>query len=86
MRESEIDPGSNILSEQLWDATELQSPQRQLLEEEEYHPGQDPLLQEDQLEVDIEAKENSMDGLIDEIITINIDKPNLVECAKNAAL
>ena len=38
------------------------------------------------MKVKIEAKEASMDGFVDDIITINIDNPYWVERAKNLAL
>ena len=76
MSTAATDLGNYLLMEKLWDVTELQSPHRQLIKEDEYHPVQDPLLQADQLSFDIEAKEASMDGFFDGIITVTIDDPN----------
>ena len=64
----------------------LQSPHRHLLPREDYLSDSDPLVKVDQLSVNIEAKEASMNGLIDDIITITIDDPCWVEYAKNADL
>ena len=52
---------NDLLMENSWDATEIQSPHRHLLKEEIYKPGSYPLVQLDALEFDIEAKEASMD-------------------------
>ena len=76
---------NDLIRDKSWDATELQSFHRHLIEEYEYHPVKDPLVQADQLAVDIEAKEASMDGFINDIITITIDDPIWVKRAKNAA-
>ena len=56
VREASIDLVNDILRGKLRDAIEHQSPHRQLIDEEEYHPGHDPLVQADQLVVDIEEK------------------------------
>ena len=81
-----IELGNDFLGGKSSDATKIQSPHRQLIKKEEYHPGQDLLVQADQMAVDIEANEDSIDGLIDDIITIDIDDPNWTERTKNAAL
>ena len=47
---------------------------------------QEPLTQSDKLKMDIELTEASMDGFIDDIITITIDDPNWVELTKKSAL
>ena len=60
-----IDLGNDILRDKSWDYTEIQSPHRKSIEEEEYKPEQDPLFQAYQLAVYIEKKEASMDGFID---------------------
>ena len=69
-----------------WDTTNLQSPHQNLLPTEDYLPAYDLLVKAYQLVVNIEAKEASIDGFIDEIITITIDDPHWVERAKNADL
>ena len=42
---------------------------------EDYLPDSDPLVKADHPAVNIESKEASMDGFIDNIITITIDGP-----------
>ena len=84
--EAAIDLGNDILVETSWYATNLQLPRRHLLPREDYLTASDPLFKADQLSVNIKAKEASMDGFIDDIITITIDDPCWVERAKNAAL
>ena len=86
VRKVAIDLVNDLLGDKYCDAIQLQSPHRQLIKEEEYQPLQDPLVQVYQLEVDTKAKEDSMDGFIDDIITITIDYSNLVERTKNSAL
>ena len=53
----------------------LQSPRRQLLSREDNLPASDLLVKVDQMAVNIKAKEASMDGFINNIITITIDEP-----------
>ena len=69
-----------------WDTTNLQSPHQNLLPTEDYLPAYDLLVKAYQLVVNIEAKEASIDGFIDEIITITIDDPHWVERNKNTVL
>ena len=73
--EAAIDLGNYLLSDMSWDATNLQSPHRYFLPRDYHLPDSEPLFKTDQLAVNIESKEASMDGLIDEIITININHP-----------
>ena len=47
--------GNDLLRDKLWDATKIQSPYEQIIGEEECHKGQDPILQSDQLAVDIKV-------------------------------
>ena len=86
VRKAEIDLCNDLLRYNSWDATELQFPHIQLLEEEEYQSGQDQLVQADKLAVDIKAKDSLMDRFIDDIIDITIDDPKWMERFKNAAL
>ena len=65
---------------------DLQWPHRNLLPKEDYLPVSDPLVKAYQLEVNIEAKEASMDVFIDDIITITIDKTCWAERAKKHSL
>ena len=84
--EAETDLGNNLLADTSRDAKNLQSPHQKLLPREGYLPASDPLVKEDHIVVNIEAKDSSMYGFIDEIITITIDNLRLVECTKNTAL
>ena len=83
--EASIKLGNYLLMEVSWDATNLQSPHIHLLPREDYLPASCPLVKAYQLGVDIEAKEASMDGFINDIITITIDNPYWVEHAKNSS-
>ena len=65
-----------------WEETCRQLHDRHLLTKEAYLPSSDPLVKANQLEVNIKAKETSMDFFIDDIITITIDDPCWVERAK----
>ena len=67
--------GNYLLADTSWDATNIQSPHRHFLPREDHLPDSDPLLKIDQLAVNIESKEASMDVLIDDTITITIDNP-----------
>ena len=73
--EAEFDLGKNLLVDTPWYATNLQLLHRHLLTREDYLPDSEPLVKADQLAVDIEAREVSTDGFIDDIITIIIDDP-----------
>ena len=53
---------------------------------EDYLPASDQLINSGQLTVNIKAKDASMYGFIDDIITITIDNTYWVERAKNSAL
>ena len=73
--EAAIDLWSDLLAYTSWEATNIQSPHQHLLPREDYLPASDPLVKVYQLAVNIEAKEASMDGFVDNIITITIDNP-----------
>ena len=68
--DSAINLGNDLLEDTSWDTTNLQSPHIRLLPREDYLPASDPLFKADQLSVNIEAKEASMGGIIDDIVTI----------------
>ena len=84
--EAAIDLGKDLLADTSWDTTNLHSPHRHLLPRKDYLLTSDPLLKADFLTVNIEAKDSSIDGFIDDILTITIDDQWCVERAKNAAL
>ena len=84
--EGAIDLGNDLIVDASWEETKLQSPHRHLLPIKDYIPASDLLFKSDQLKVNTEDKEASMDGFIDEIITITIDDPCWVERSKKSAL
>ena len=59
--EEEIDLGNDLLAYTSWDSTDLQSPHRHLLTRKDYLPVSDPLAKADELAVNIEARETSID-------------------------
>ena len=73
--EAEIDLENDLLSDTSCDATNLQLPHQHLIPREDYLPASEPLFKSDQIVLNINEKEASMDRFIDDIITINIDKP-----------
>ena len=84
--EAEIDLGNDILQYQSWDTNDLNSPHRSLIPTEEKQQSAIHLAKSDPLAVDITATEASMDGFIDDIITITFDDNHWIDCAKSAAL
>ena len=84
--EAEIELGDDLPVDTSLDETNPQSSHRHLLPREDYIPASDPLVNVDQLSVNIEEKGASIDIFIDDIITITIDNPFWIECAKNSAL
>ena len=84
--EAEIDLGNDILQGQSWDTTDLKSPHRSLLPPEDKHQSASHLAKSDPLAVDIRATEASMDGFIDDIITITVDDDHWIDRAESAAL
>ena len=73
MREYATNLENDLLRDKSWDATEVQSTHRQILKEEEYHPGPEPLSQANTQIVDIKAKEAPTNGFIYDITNITID-------------
>ena len=69
-----------------WDATNLESPHRHLLPREDHGSASDHIVNSEQMAVNIEAKEASMDGFINYIVTITIYCPLWVYRANNIAL
>ena len=55
--ELSINLGNYLLRDKSWNATEFQSPHKQLLKEEEYQPEKDQLVQADAQAFDTKAKE-----------------------------
>ena len=71
--EAEIDLGNDLLQNQSWDTDDLNSPHRSLLPLEEKQQPTGHLEKADPLAVEIIATEASMDGFINDIITITVD-------------
>ena len=84
--EAAIDLGNNLLQDQSWDTNDLNSPHRSLLPTEEKQQSASHLEKADPLAVDITATEASMDGFIDDIITITVDDNHFIDRAKRASL
>ena len=71
--EAEIYLGNDILRDESWDTDDLKSPHQYLLPQEEKQKSEIHLATAYPLAVDITATEASMDGFIDDIITITVD-------------
>ena len=84
--EAEIEPGNNLLRYESWDTDDLNLPHRSLLPQEDKHQSASHFAMADPLAVDITATEASMDGFIDDIITITVDDEHWIHRAKSAAL
>ena len=84
--EAEINLGNDLLADTSWDVTNLQLLHRHLLHKKDYLPASGPLVKSDQLAMNIESKEASMDRFTNDIITITIYDPLWVERTNNAAL
>ena len=84
--EAEIDLGNDLLRYESWDTDDLKSPYQSLLLQEEKQQSASHLETSDPLAVDITATEASMDGFIDEIITITVDDKHWIDRSKIAAL
>ena len=84
--EAAIDLGNDLLQYQSWDTNDLNSPHRSLLPPEEKQQSASHLTKADPLAVDITATEVSMNGFIDDIITITVDDDHWIDHAKSAAL
>ena len=84
--EAAIYLGNNLPRYESWDTIDINSPHRNLLPEDDKQQSADHLAKADSLEVNIDAKEASMDGFINDIITITVDNNYGIECAKRTAL
>ena len=80
--EAEIDLGNDPLQDKSWDKNDLNSPHRPLIPTEEKHQSASHLAKADPLAVDITATEASMDGFIDDIITVTVDDDHWIDRAK----
>ena len=84
--EAVIDLGNGLLQDRFWDTDDLNSPHRSLLPQEEKHQSESHLATAYPLAVDITATEASIDGFIDDIITITVNDEHWIYRAKSAAL
>ena len=86
IRKVAIDLGKYLLRYESWDTTCLNSPHSNLPPEEGKTQSEDHLEKADSLAVNINSKETSMDGFIDDIIIITVHDKYWIEHAKRAAL
>ena len=84
--EEAIDLGNDLLQDEPWDTYDLNFPRRSLISQEEKHQSAIHITTVDPLAVDITAIEASMDGFIDNIITITVDDEHWIDRARIAAL
>ena len=84
--EAKIDLGNDLLRDESWDTDDLNSPHRSLLTQDEKQQSSSHLETADPLAVEIPSTEASMDGLINDIITITVDVEHWIDRAKSAAL
>ena len=71
--EAAIDLGNDLFQDESWDTDDLNSPHRYLLPQEDMQQSASHIETADPLAVDITATESSMDGFINDIITITVD-------------
>ena len=81
-----IDLGYYLLPDESWDTDDLNLPHRSLLPQEEKQQSEIHLATVYPLSVDVTSTEASMDGFIDDIITITVDDEQWIDLAKSAAL
>ena len=84
--EAEIDVGKDLLQDQSWDTDDLNSHLISLLPPEEKQQSGSQLENSDPLAVEIIATEASVDGFINDIITITVDDDHWIDRAKSADL
>ena len=76
IREAAIDLVNDLLRDEYWDIENINSPHRKLLPKEDKQQLANHLAKLDPLSVDITATEASMDGFIEDIITITVNDKN----------
>ena len=84
--EASIDLGNDILRDQFWDTDDVNSPHQSLLPPEEKQQSASHPVTADPLAVEITSTDASMDGFIDDIITITVNDEHWIYRAKSAAL
>ena len=65
--------GNNLLWDESWETDDLNLPHQSLLPQEEKQQSERNLTTEDPLAVETTATEASMDGFIDDIVTITVN-------------
>ena len=84
--EAAIDLGNDLLQDKSWDIDDLNSPHQSLLPQEDKQQSTSSLEITYPLAVYITSMEASMDGFIDNIITITVYDKYWIDCTKSAAL
>ena len=84
--EAAIDLGNDLLQDQSWDTDNLNLPHQPLLPHDKNQQSAIHLATADPLAMEIISTEASMDGFIDDIITITVDDKHWIDRAKCAAL
>ena len=84
--EAANDLGNNLLGDESWDTDDLNSPHQSLLSKEEKQKPASHIATAYPLAVDITSTKASMDGLINDIITITVDDKHWTARANTAAL
>ena len=84
--EATIDLGNDLLQDKSWDTNDLNLPHRSLLPPEKKQKSATHLAKADPLAVEIIATEASMNGFINDIITITVNADHWIDRAKSAAL
>ena len=84
--EAAIYLGNDLIRDESWDTYEPKSPHQFLLPQEEKQKSASHLETADPLAVDITSTESSMDGFVNDIITITVDEKHCIDCEKSAAL
>ena len=80
--EAAIALGNDLLRDEPWDTDDLNLPHWYLLPPEEKQHSESYLAMADPLSVDITATKSSMDGFINDIITITVDDEHWINRAK----
>ena len=84
--EAAIYLGNYLLRDESWDRDDLKSTHLSLLPHKEKQQSARNIAMSDLLAVDVTSTEESMDGFIDETITITFDDEHWIDRAKSAAL
>ena len=83
--EAAIYLGNDLFQDESWETDDLKFPHLSLLPQEENQQSASHLVTAEPLEVEITATEASMDGFIDDIITITVNDKQWIDRAKSAS-